>query len=151
MMAAVKGLLYCNAALFLSWYLAMKSPPTWNVENFECQAAERNVIRRLDGTVKHLHLPLPPNFQPDLDQARPNPCPHRQSSRIVFGYLEEKDPAGPGRDFLEMVALEGNLSLRISPPPFSCVHLHRKYSIYRLEKNDAQKARAGDPWSLLAC
>ncbi len=25
----------------------MKNPPTWNVENFECQAAERNVRRRL--------------------------------------------------------------------------------------------------------
>jgi hypothetical protein len=32
------------------------------------------------------------------------------------------------------------------PPPFSCVHLHRKYSIYRLELNHAQQAGAGAPW-----
>jgi hypothetical protein len=48
----------------------------------------------------------------------------------LAGKLEEKDQAG--RDLLEIVASEGNLSLRIFPP-FSCVHLHRKYSIYRLE------------------
>ncbi len=43
-----------------------------------------------------------------------------------------------------MVALEGVLSLRISPP-FSWVHLHRKYSIYRHELNHAQQAEAGEP------
>jgi hypothetical protein len=45
-----------------------------------------------------------------------------------------------------MVALEGNLSLHILPP-FSCVHLHRKCSIFRLELNHAQQvqAGAGDP------